>query len=141
MIENKYEDIINLPYPNENTRPKMSMRDRAAQFSPFAALTGYEDAVEETARLTDDKIELAEDMKAIIDAKLQMLADRIDEMPTVTVLCFVADEKKAGGKYVTVTDRVKSIDPIERLLVTCGKGNIPIENIRSIDGDIFNRWE
>ena len=141
MIENKYEDIINLPYPNENTRPKMSMRDRAAQFSPFAALTGYEDAVEETARLTDDKIELAEDMKAIIDAKLQMLADRIDEMPTVTVLCFVADEKKAGGKYVAVTDRVKSIDPIERLLVMCAKGSIPIENIRSIESDIFVGWE
>ena len=141
MIENKYEDIINLPYPNENTRPKMSMHDRAAQFSPFAALTGYEEAVEETARLTDDKIELAEDIKAIIDAKLQMLADRIDEMPTVTVLCFVADEKKAGGKYVTVTDRVKSIDPIERLFVTCRKGSIPIENIRSIEGDIFVGWE
>ena len=141
MTENKYEDIINLPYPKKGTHSKMSMHDRAAQFSPFAALTGYEEAVEETARPTDDKIELAEDMKAIIDAKLQMLADRIDEMPTVTVLCFVADEKKAGGKYVAVTDRVKSIDPIERLLVMCAKGSIHIENIRSIESDIFVGWE
>ena len=140
-MNNKYEDIINLPYPNKTTRPKMSMHDRAAQFSPFAALTGYEEAVEETARLTDDKIELAEDMKAIIDAKLQMIADRLDEMPTVTVLCFVADDKKSGGKYVSITDRVKSIDAIEGLLLMCEKGNLPIEDIRDIEGNFFDGWE
>ena len=140
-MSNKYDDIINLPYPSGSTRPRMSMHDRAAQFSPFAALTGYEDAVEETARITDDKTELAEDMKAIIDAKLGIILDRIDTHPTVTVTYFVPDEKKTGGKYVTVTDKVRSIDEFDRVINLAEKGSVPIDNIRSVESDIFSKWE
>ena len=140
-MSNKYDDIINLPYPQSASRKRMSMTDRAAQFSPFAALVGYEDAVEETARLTDERLELAEDMKAIIDAKLGAIVDKINERPTVTITYFVPDEKKSGGKYVTATDKAKSVDELERTISLSEKGAIPIENIRSIDSDIFSSWE
>ena len=140
-MSNKYDDIIRLPYPQSTSRQRMSMGDRAAQFSPFAALVGYEDAVEETARLTDEKLELAEDMKAIIDAKLGVIVDKIEERPTVTITYFVPDEKKSGGKYVSVTDKVKSIDALERTITLADKGDISIENIRSIESDVFSTWE
>lgn len=140
-MSNKYDDIIDLPYPSKTARQRMSMHDRAAQFSPFAALTGYEDAVEKTARVTDEKLELAEDMKAIIDAKLSVIADRINARPTVIITYFVPDEKKSGGKYVTVTDKIRDIDPIEREIVLEKKGRVEIENVRSIDSDIFSSLE
>ena len=138
-MSNKYDDIINLPYPpSSSPRKRMSMHDRAAQFSPFAALTGYEDAVEETARLTEDKIELAEDMKAIIDAKLAIILDQINAHPTVTVTYFVPDKKKMGGKYVTVTDEVKSIDRLERRIHLIQKGIVPIDDVRDLNSDLFS---
>jgi len=140
-MSNKYDDIINLTYPSESTRTRMSMHDRAAQFSPFAALTGYEEAVEETARITDDKIELAEDMKAIIDAKLGIIVDRLNSRPTVTITYFVSDEKKTGGKYVTVTDQVRSIDEFDRVINLAEKGSIKIDNIQKVESDIFSKWE
>jgi hypothetical protein len=132
-MSNKYDDIINLPYPKKSSRPRMSMHDRAAQFSPFAALVGYEDAVEETARYTDEMVELAEDAKAIIDANLTVIADKIKLHPAVTITFFVPDEKKSGGKYVTVTDKVKSIDEIERALCLVENGTIAIDNIRELE--------
>ena len=138
-MSNKYDDIIILPYPPSSPhRARMSMRDRAAQFSPFAALTGYEDAVEETARVTDNRIELAEDMKAIIDFKLGIISGRIDSHPIVTITYFVPDEKKTGGKYATVTDKVKSIDELERAIILSEKGSVSIENILDLNSDIFN---
>ena len=140
-MSNKYDDIIDLPYPQKSTRQRMSMGDRAAQFSPFAALVGYEDAVEETARLTEEKLELAEDMKAIIDAKLGIIVDRLDSHPSVTITYFVPDEKKTGGKYLTVTDNVKSVDELERALILAEKGSVPINDIRNIEGDVFRSWE
>ena len=140
-MSNKYDDIINLPYPHPSSRRKMSRVDRAAQFSPFAALTGYDAAVEEVARLTDDEIELAEDMKAIIDFKLGIISDRLDTHPTVTITYFVSDEKKTGGKYVTVTDKVKAIDEIEHRIILAEKGSVSVDNIRSLDGSIFDAWE
>lgn len=140
-MSNKYDDIIYLPYPQKSTRQRMSKHDRAAQFSPFAALVGYEDAVEETARLTEEKLELAEDMKAIIDAKLGIIVDQLDSHPSVTITYFVPDEKKTGGKYLTVTDKVKSVDELERALVLAERGSVPINDIRSLEGDIFRALE
>ena len=98
-----YEDIINLPHHVSKTRPQMSMLDRAAQFSPFAALTGYDAAIKETGRLTDEKIEMDEDRKAALDMKQAYLIEMIDEQPEISVTYFLPDTKKSGGSYVTVT--------------------------------------
>lgn len=115
--EHRYDDIINLPHHVSATRPRMSMHDRAAQFSPFAALTGYDDAVEETARLTDVQSELSEDARNRLDEQLRLIADRIEEQPEIEVTYFLPDELKEGGKYVTVKRRVRIIDEYARELV------------------------
>ena len=105
-----YEDIINLPHHVSKTRPQMSMLDRAAQFSPFAALTGYDAAIKETGRLTDEKIELDEDTKAALDMKQAYLIEMIDEQPEITIIYFLPDARKVGGAYVTVTGNLKRFD-------------------------------
>ena len=128
----KYDDIINLPHHVSATRPHMPMIDRAAQFMPFRALSGYEDAVQETARLTDEKIELTEDEKAILDMRLQKLADEIGSQPKVTLTYFRPDKKKAGGAYLTVTGQLKKIDDYEGTLILMGGERILIEDILEI---------
>ena len=128
----KYDDIINLPRHVSSTRPQMPMIDRAAQFQPFRALTGYEDAVQETARLTEDRAELTEDEKSILDRKLQSLADRISSKPQITVTWFRPDQKKTGGAYVTTTGQLKKVDDFEGVLILLGGERILIENIVSI---------
>ena len=128
----KYDDIIHLPHHVYATRPHMPMIDRAAQFMPFRALTGYEDAVRETARLTDEKIELTEDEKAILDVRLQKLADEISSQPKVTLTYFRPDKKKAGGAYLTVTGQLKKIDDYEGALILMGGERILIEDILEI---------
>lgn len=129
----KYDDIIDLPHHVSATRPHMPMIDRAAQFSPFAALSGYEDAVKETARLTNERPELTEEEKAVLDWTLQKLADEIDSQPQVTLTYFQPDQKKAGGTYVTVTGRLKKIDDYKGTLILAGGARILIENILSIE--------
>ena len=104
-----YDDIINMPHHVSASRPRMSMIDRAAQFSPFAALSGYGEAVAETARLTDRKIEIDETDQAILDMKQRILMDAISEHPLITVTYFKKDERKAGGKYLTVSAELKKI--------------------------------
>ena len=141
MQNGKYDDIINLPNPTPTCRPRMSALDRAAQFAPFAALTGYEAVVEESARLTDEKKEISEDMKAVIDAKIQILSELLDEDPVVTITYFSPDTKKAGGAYVTVSGVVVHIDEIERCIVMAEHGNIFVEEIRDIDGEMFGCLE
>ena len=141
MSSNKYDDMIYLPNPTPTCKPRMSLHDRAAQFSPFAALTGYEDAVEETARLTDTRLELSEDMKTILNEKMQMIVDNMDADPIVTITYFVPDKKKEGGVYVDVTGIVKEIDEYERCIVMTDKKKIPIEQIRAIDGELFCGFE
>ena len=131
----KYDDIINLPHHVSSTRPRMPMLDRAAQFQPFRALTGYEDAVQETARLTDEKIELTEDEKAILDVRLQKLADEITRQPKVTLTYFRPDKKKAGGAYVCITGQLKKIDDYEGTLILMGGERILIEDIVDIQPD------
>mgnify|MGYP000150911476 FL=1 len=132
-----YEDIINLPHHVSKTRPQMSMLDRAAQFSPFAALTGYDAAIKETGRLTDEKIELDEDTKAALDMKQAYLIEMIDEQPEITIIYFLPDARKVGGAYVTVTGNLKRFDEYERLLILTNGKKIPMDDIADIESDLF----
>ena len=125
----RYDDIIHLPHHQSGTRPHMSLHDRAAQFSPFAALTGYDAAVEEAARLTEQKLELSEEAKAALSAKLTEIREHIKERPEVTITYFVPDERKAGGTYVTVTGTVRRIDDFERVVIMQDQGRIRIDDI------------
>ncbi len=125
----RYDDMIHLPHHQSGTRPHMSLHDRAAQFSPFAALTGYDAAVEEAARLTEQKLELSEEEKAAIGAKLTEIKEHIKERPEVTVTYFVPDERKAGGTYVTVTGTVRRIDEFERVVVMQDQSRVGIDDI------------
>ena len=129
----KYDDIINLGHPTSKKHPRMPIRDRAAQFAPFAALVGYDDAVEETARVTDDMIEQSDEMKAVIDEKLRYLSERIGEMPTVIVTYFLPDDKKSGGEYKIFEGRLKRLDDYDAVMIfECGK-KIPYDKIYSVE--------
>ena len=130
-----YDDIIDLPHHVSPNRRRMSNTERGAQFSPFAALTGYEAAVEEAARLTDGKKELTEEMKAIIDAKIQAISEHPDAEPQVTITYFKPDERKEGGAYVRVTGAVKEIDRIGKTIVLTDHTEIPMEQIREIEAE------
>ncbi len=130
--ENRYDDIINLPHHVSENHPHMSMLDRAAQFSPFAALTGHGAAIEETARLTDERIELDENRKEIINEKLKFIAESADDAPEVTVVFFVPDGRKFGGEYVSLTSKVKKIDAYKRDIVFVEGTIVPIDNIYDI---------
>lgn len=134
----KYDDIIGLPHHVSATRPRMSMIDRAAQFSPFQALTGYGAAIQETGRLTDRKIELSEDERIVLDMKQQILLDNIRECPDVSITYFIPDERKAGGSYVTVTGNVKKIDDYQRLLILTDRAQILLDEIVDIESELFN---
>lgn len=132
-----YDDIIHLPHHVSTTRPHMEAIDRAAQFSPFAALTGYDGAVKETARLTDERIELDEYMKDALSHRLQIIADRIKDRPEIAITYFQPDAKKNGGGYVTVISTAKKIDEYEWVIVMTDGIVIPIDEIINIDGQIF----
>ncbi len=125
----KYEDIIHLPHPTSRRHPRMSVYERAAQFSPFAALTGYDAAVKETARLTEQRIELDECEKNVLDERLQYLQKHLAEQPTVTVTYFKPDERKTGGQYLTVTGIVKKIDSHNRCVIFMDDTRIPLDEI------------
>ena len=132
-----YDDIIHLSHPTSKNRPRMSIHDRAAQLSPFAALSGHAAAIAETARLTDRKLELDEDTKAELDRRQAILLEHISERPEITVTWFRPDEKKAGGAYVTTTGRLKKIDEIERVLVLTDGARIPLEDVAGLESDSF----
>lgn len=136
-MKTKYEDIINLPHHVSKTRPQMPMSDRAAQFAPFAALTGYDAAIKETGRLTDDKIELEESSLNELNAKIQLLREKLADAPEVTFTYFRPDDRKDGGAYLTITGTVKKLDDYERLLVLQDGTKVPIDDILDISGDIF----
>ena len=129
---NPYADIIDLPHHVSKRHPQMPMEKRAAQFSPFAAMVGHDAAIRETARLTEERLELSEDEKAVIDGKLQMIRAHIKEQPEVTVTYFKPDEKKGGGAYVAVTDFAKRIDEVERILNLADGAVIPLMNIVAV---------
>ena len=136
-----YDDIINLPHHVSSSRPHMSSIDRAAQFSPFAALTGYDDAVKETARLTEKRVELDESRKAALNERLCIIQDTLVEQPTVIITYFQPDKKKSGGAYVTATGSVKKIDEYVRTVVMHDTTKIPIDEIISIDGEMFSSMQ
>ncbi len=132
-----YDDILNLPHHVSMTRPHMAAIDRAAQFSPFAALTGYDAAIKETARLTDERVELDEYMKNVLSDRLQIITDRIQEYPEIAITYFQPDVKKNGGTYVTAISAAQKIDKYDRLVLMTDGTAIPIDEIISIDGQIF----
>ena len=138
---NQYEDIINLPHHVSPTRPQMPLSDRAAQFAPFAALTGYDSAIKETGRLTDERIELDEEALTALDMKYQLLMDALNEAPKVTITYFQPDERKAGGKYITATSAVKKVDDFERRITMQDGTKIPMDDVISIDGELFSSLE
>ena len=140
-MKTPYDDIINLPHHVSETRPQMPVYDRAAQFSPFAALTGYEVAVAETGRLTDRKAELEEGEKEAINERLNLILEHIDERPQISITYFVPDKKKTGGAYVDATGTVKKIDVYRRLVILWDGTSIPINEIIRIEGPLFQPLE
>ena len=116
-LENKYDDIINLPHHISKHRPQMSIHDRAAQFSPFSALTGYDDAIKESGRLTDSFIELEDHQKSILDEKLQLVFKNIKEYSPITITYFEPDLKKSGGHYYNITGNIKKINTYDKYIV------------------------
>ena len=134
---NKYSDIMNIQYKKSVRRQRMTNIERAAQFSSFAALTGYEDAVEETARLTDRRYDLSDTAIENLDRKLRIINESIKSLPVVMITYFVPDERKEGGSYRTTKGIVKKIDDCMREVVMTSGEQIPIDEIAEIDGEIF----
>ena len=128
-----YDDIIDLPHHVSATRPQMSRLDRAAQFAPFAALTGYGAAIKETARLTDERSELGEYELMELNAGIHMLMERIDEHPQVEITYFKPDERKDGGAYLTVKSRAKRLNEYERFILLEDGTEIPFDDIYKIE--------
>ena len=132
-----YDDILDLPHPTSKKHPRMSMAARAAQFAPFAALTGYGDAIKETARITDQQLELDENEKALLNEKLQLLRQHLPGKPKITITYFVPDTKKAGGSYQTITGSVKKLQKYERRLIMTNGTIIPLDTIIELYGDVL----
>lgn len=142
--KNPYADIIHLPHHKAANRPHMSMHDRAAQFSPFAALVGFDGVIAETGRLTDRKVELSESDKVLLDQKLMLIDDVIQDghHPEITVVFFVADLLKDGGEYQEYTGKVRRVDTVDRKIVflaangrSAGK-KVPIDDVTEIHGEL-----
>lgn len=125
----RYDDMLDLPHPVSQVHPQMEPAKRAAQFAPFSALTGYGDAITETRRLTDRRVELDEDSRELLDEKFQMVMEQADTMPEVSVTYFVPDEKKEGGEYVTVSGRIRKTDLYQRRIVMTDGTVIPIDEV------------
>ena len=129
----KYDDILNMPHHVSSTRPHMPMHDRAAQFSPFAALVGYDDAVKETARLTNEKQELTADKITDLNQKIAFLNEHADERPKITIEYFIPDVKKTGGKYVTLLGNFRRIDEYNHNMVFTSGEEISLNDIFEIE--------
>ena len=134
-MSGKYDDIIHLPHHVSQTHPQMPMCDRAAQFSPFAALTGYGAVIRETGRLTETRPELDEDAKSELDRRIALLSALLENRPLVTVTYFQPDAKKEGGACLTITGVVQKIDEYHRVLVMEGGLQVPISDLLSLDGE------
>lgn len=132
-----YDDIIDLPHHVSETHPPMSRADRAAQFSPFAALTGYDAAVRETARMTERRIELGEGVKAELNARLNCILEHLPEHPQVSITYFVPDEKKSGGVYRTVTGAVRKLDGFAKTLTLADGTVVSMEEMVHVEGNLF----
>lgn len=132
-----YEDIVNLPPHISKKHPQPSMMDRAARFAPFAAITGYEEMVLEEARVTEERIDLDEGALALLNEKLNMIQEFLDEEPEVTITYFEPDKKKFGGAYITITGIVKRIDEYERLVIMKDGAKIFIDSIYDLQSELF----
>lgn len=137
MNHNKYADIIHLPHRQSAKRPHMPRIDRAAQFAPFAALTGYDDAIRETGRRTDEKTVLSEETLNLLNRKFQFLLNQTDAPGEVILTFFRPDEEKSGGAYVTVRGVLKKVDLYKRLITMEDGTKIPMDDISAVDGEIF----
>lgn len=133
----KYDDIIHLPHHVSSKHLPMPMQDRAAQFSPFWALTGYEASIAESARKTEEKPELSENRKKELDERLQLLKEALLTEPEIAVTYFVPDSKKRGGAYVQVTGIVKKLDDFEHALIMKDGTTIPIHDILEMESSVF----
>jgi hypothetical protein len=129
----KYDDIINLPHHVSTKHPQMSLEQRSAQFAPFAALTGYDGQIKETARLTDERIDIDEEVKIIINNKLQEIQNKITSKPKATIKYFVSDKRKSGGEYVTTVGFIKKIDEYTHEIVMTDNSRININDIIEIN--------
>ena len=132
-----YEDIINLPPHISKKHPQPTMMDRAARFAPFAAITGYEEMVLEEARITEERIDLDEGTLSILNEKLNMIQEFIDEEPEITITYFEPDKKKSGGAYIDITGTVKRIDEYECLVIMTDGRMIRVEDIYGLESDLF----
>ena len=135
--KHQYDDIINLQHHVSSNREHMSILDRAAQFSPFAAVVGYDGAIKETARLTNHRIELDEAEKTILDEKLRIVQEQLNRQQEIELVFFRPDETKSGGAYITVIGTVKKIEVYEHTVVMQNGTRIPIEEIVNITGEMF----
>lgn len=139
LVTDHYEDIICLPHHVSKVHPPMGRLNRAAQFSPFAALSGYEEAVEETARLTQEWVEPEESERARLDEKLQILQHYAQTRPALTVTYFEPDSRKEGGAYRTLEGIFKTIDPCARKLILSGETPVPVDRIVGLDSPLFDK--
>ena len=137
MTDN-YDDIIHLPRHVSKRHPQMSLYNRAAQFAPFSALTGYGEAIAETARQTNPKIEMMEDDRQLMDRKLLLLTNHLEEEPTITITYFQPDGRKSGGQYLTITGVVKAIRTNERIIIMKDRTKISIDTIVGLEGEAFS---
>ena len=133
---NKYADIIHLSRP-KSKHPSMSLNNRSFQFAPFSALTGYEEKIKETARITSSKIDLTEEEKLKLNDKLEWLKENIKKQPEVTITYFVADKKKSGGSYQKITGNIRRIDAVGKCLVFRDKIKVFLDDIIKVEGNIF----
>jgi hypothetical protein len=133
-----YDDIIDLSHHRSSTHPHMPLADRAAQFSPFAALTGHDAAIRETERLTDQRIELDETAKVILDEKLRLLLEEDTGNAEVSITYFRPDAKKNGGAYVTAIGKIKRMDNIEHTILLTNGQAIPIDDVVEIDSPMLD---
>lgn len=140
-MSSAYDDFLNLPHHVSADLPHMSMQNRAAQFAPFAALVGYDALIQETTRLTDQKAELDESVKAELNEKLRLLLEIMPQQPEVTITYFLPDNRKAGGAYKTTSGIVRKYLRSENLLVMIDGSQIPIDAIAALDGDCFSSLE
>jgi len=138
-MTHQHDDILHLPHPTSAKHPRMPIGDRAAIFSPFAALTGHSAAIAETARLTEQKIQLDEDRRSELDEKQRMLEEVIARQPEVTVTWFRPDDKKDGGSYVTTTGNLKRADGVERVMVMTDGTWIPLDDIIELESEWFQK--
>lgn len=141
MSNRNYADMLDLPHPVSSTHAPMSLIDRAAQFSPFSALVGYEEIVAEAARLTECRIEISEEARETLRRQLTRLRERLSDRPLVTLRYFLPDGRKSGGEERTLTARILGMDELNGLLLLEGGRKIPMEDLYALSGDEPEAWE